>query len=35
MPGAWLWKLLSSFQSAQAREANRRMSGIVLMEAAG
>jgi methyltransferase (TIGR00027 family) len=35
MPGAWLWKVLSKFQSAQAREANRRMSGIVLMEAAG
>jgi methyltransferase (TIGR00027 family) len=32
MPGAWLWNVLSQFQSAQKREANRRMSGIVLME---
>ncbi len=34
MPGAWLWTLLSKFQSPQKREAGRRMSGIVLMEAA-
>ena len=32
MPGAWLWTLLSKFQSAQKREAGRRMSGIVLLE---
>ncbi|MFL6592963.1 MAG: class I SAM-dependent methyltransferase, partial [Luteimonas sp.] len=32
MPGAWLWTLLSKFQSAQRREAGRRMSGIVLLE---
>jgi len=32
MPGAWLWNLLAKFQSAQKREAGRRMSGIVLME---
>jgi len=32
MPGAWLWTLLSTFQSAQKREAGRRMSGIVLLE---
>ena len=32
MPGAWLWNLLSKFQSAQKREAGRRMSGIVLLE---
>jgi methyltransferase (TIGR00027 family) len=34
MPGAWLWTLLSKLQSQQKREAGRRMSGIVLMEAA-
>ncbi|MEO6263435.1 MAG: SAM-dependent methyltransferase [Luteimonas sp.] len=34
MPGAWLWKLLSKFQSQQRQEAGRRMSGIVLLEAA-
>ena len=33
MRGAWLWKLLSRLQSAPKREASRRMSGIVLMEA--
>jgi len=33
MPGAWLWTLLSTFQSPQRREAGRRMSGIVLLEA--
>ena len=32
MPGMWLWTLLSKFQSAQKREAGRRMSGIVLLE---
>ena len=32
MPGAWLWNLLSKFQSVQKREAGRRMSGIVLLE---
>jgi len=32
MPGAWLWTLLSKFQSAHRREAGRRMSGIVLLE---
>jgi len=32
MSGAWLWTLLSKFQSAQRREAGRRMSGIVLLE---
>ena len=35
MPGAWLWNLLSKFQSARKREAGRRMSGIVLLESAG
>ncbi|MEO6137676.1 MAG: class I SAM-dependent methyltransferase [Luteimonas sp.] len=33
MPGAGLWTLLSKLQSQQKREAGRRMSGIVLMEA--
>ena len=33
MPGAWLWTLLSKLQSGLKREAGRRMSGIVLMEA--
>ena len=33
MRGAWLWKLLSRFQSRQRYEAGRRMSGIVLLEA--
>ena len=33
MSGAWLWKFLSRFQSPQKREAGRRMSGIVLLEA--
>ena len=33
MPGAWLWALLSKFQSPQKREAGRRMSGIVLFDA--
>jgi methyltransferase (TIGR00027 family) len=32
MPGAWLWTMLSRLQSAEKREAGRRMSGIVLME---
>ena len=32
MPGAWLWTLVSKFQSARKREAGRRMSGIVLLE---
>ena len=32
MPGGWLWNFLSKFQSPRKREANRRMSGIVLME---
>jgi methyltransferase (TIGR00027 family) len=32
MPGAWVWNLLSKFQSAKKREAGRRMSGIVLLE---
>jgi methyltransferase (TIGR00027 family) len=32
MPGAWVWTLVSKFQSAQRREAGRRMSGIVLLE---
>ncbi|WP_166207598.1 class I SAM-dependent methyltransferase [Cognatiluteimonas telluris] len=33
MPGGWLWKLLSRLQPARKREAGRRMSGIVLLEA--
>jgi methyltransferase (TIGR00027 family) len=33
MPGAALWTLLSKLQSQQKREAGRRMSGIVLLEA--
>jgi hypothetical protein len=33
MRGAWLWNLLSRLQPASKREAGRRMSGIVLLEA--
>ena len=33
MPGAWFWNLWSAFQSPRKREAGRRMSGIVLLEA--
>lgn len=33
MPGAWLWKLLSYLQPRRKREAFRRMSGIMLLEA--
>lgn len=34
MPGAWLWRLLSLLQSQRRQEEGRRMSGIVLLEAA-
>ena len=32
MPGAWLWKFLSKFQSQRRQEEGRRMSGIVLLQ---
>ena len=32
MRGAWLWKLLSHLQPKARQEANRRMSGIVLLQ---
>ncbi|MBF6024535.1 class I SAM-dependent methyltransferase [Lysobacter niastensis] len=32
MPMAWLWNLLSRFQSRQRQEEGRRMSGIVLLQ---
>lgn len=34
MRGAWLWRLLAKLQSRRRQEEGRRMSGIVLLEAA-
>jgi len=34
MPGVWLWRQLFKLQSRKRQEAQRRMSGIILLEAA-
>ncbi len=34
-PGAWLWKWLARFTSAERRESFRRMSGIIQLERGG
>jgi hypothetical protein len=32
MRGAWLWRLISAFYSAERKEQMRRMSSLVLLE---